>query len=276
MMTSGNKWEIKRYSKYQKKMMSGVIPLGLFCLMVAIYPSRSGAADANSFLKNNSRYIMNIQYSDFAISDIRAESASLIPLKIELPQALQSGQGQKTWLRVLGLPEQLKLSKGAQVNQVWFIPSQDTTDLSIKLPKGYTGSFELNFFLMRGEENVVSIMGKKKVNITIISGNNNQSSKQDSASLPQTQDPPAKLTEKEEAILLQRADQLMKLGTFAPARLIYEELAIRGSATAAENLAGTYDPSVIQNSPISGMEPNIQEARKWYEHARKLRNQALN
>ncbi|MGH1350177.1 MAG: hypothetical protein ACRBBN_05125 [Methyloligellaceae bacterium] len=245
-------------------------------LFLAIFNTqKSGASDLASSFNDRSKYILNIQHNNgFAINDIRETSRDSIPVQISLPASLQSGQGKKTWLRVLGLPAGLEFSKGAQVNQIWFIPSQDTANLQMKLPDGYTGSFNLNFFLMRGEQTVVSIMGKKKINVTILASTTAK------RTIPQAEtseaEPQEKLSPQEEAILLKRADQLMKLGTFAPARIIYEELALRGSATAAENLAGTYDPSVIQNSSISGLEPDVEKARKWYEHARKLRSQAIN
>ncbi len=277
MKTLENKWEIEKISTLYKATIAYVLGL-ILLFFVTLSPVTAKAANSVA----NQQYVIKVQYNNgLAIENIRARYAPQIPVRIEMPNGLSTRSGKKAWLRILGLPENLKFSKGAQVNQIWFIPSQDTDDLSILLPKGYSGSFNLNFFLMRGEQTVVSIIGKKKINVAILAAlqeqpTQKQSSKVKAEPVPQAQVEQEKLTKQEETILLSRAAQLMKLGTFAPARLIYEELALRGSAKAAEQLARSYDPTVTQNSSISGMEPDADAAQKWYEHARGLRNQAIN
>jgi TPR repeat protein len=35
-------------------------------------------------------------------------------------------------------------------------------------------------------------------------------------------------------------------------------------------LAGTYDPDELAKMKVVGLQPNVEEARKWYERAREL------
>jgi TPR repeat protein len=71
----------------------------------------------------------------------------------------------------------------------------------------------------------------------------------------------------EEEVLLRRSEELMQQGGIAAARLIYEELANRGSGRAALALAQTYDPAFIPPSATSAVKPDVEMALKWYERA---------
>lgn len=205
--------------------------------------------------------LVRVQFgSNFTVLDVNAVSAKAVPLSINIPrEALSSDK--KMWLRVIGLPENLKFSAGVIVNGIWFIPSQDAQKLSLVLPDKYTGSFKLDFFLMRDDRPVVSIVGKQTINVGIREKN-----------LVKKDTPKTVITisKSEEKILLKRAEELMKLGTFAPARIIYEELANQGSAKGALELAKTYDPNLAKQNSVSGMEPDPVQARKWYKRAQEL------
>jgi hypothetical protein len=82
---------------------------------------------------------------------------------------------------------------------------------------------------------------------------------------------PAKLLKKEElAILLKKGRYLLSIGDIAPARLLLERAADANDASAAFDLAGTYDPAVLTRSHVSGISPDIAMARMWYEKALNL------
>jgi TPR repeat protein len=82
---------------------------------------------------------------------------------------------------------------------------------------------------------------------------------------------PARLIDKEElANLLKRARYLLSIGDIAPARLLLERAADAHEASAAFDLAGTYDPAVLSRSHVLGIAPDIAMARMWYEKALKL------
>ena len=82
---------------------------------------------------------------------------------------------------------------------------------------------------------------------------------------------PARLIDKEElANLLKRGRYLLSIGDIAPARLLLERAADANEASAAFDLAGTYDPAVLAQSHVSGIAPDLAMARMWYEKALNL------
>jgi hypothetical protein len=82
---------------------------------------------------------------------------------------------------------------------------------------------------------------------------------------------PARLIDREElANLLNRGRYLLSIGDIAPARLLLERAADANDASAAFDLAGTYDPEVLTRSHVLGIAPDLAIARMWYEKALKL------
>lgn len=68
-------------------------------------------------------------------------------------------------------------------------------------------------------------------------------------------------------MLLRRGEELLQEGGIAAARLIFEELANRGSGRGALALARSYDPAFIPSSQASALKPDVNEAMKWYKRA---------
>ena len=257
--------------------MKAIFQVAVFIALSGI-ASSANAGNIKILPLASSNSVIKIQSNEeFKVSDIRAFSSTQIPVEVRLPDYAVSG-GKKMWLRVIGLPSGLQFSLGANVNGVWFIPIQNIERLYLKLPNKYTGKFNLDFFLMRNDSPVVSIVGKHLMNVTILdkvivqkpkpNSKSESKPKPKTTSLPNTKAPV--ISEEEETILLQRAEELMRLGTFHPARLIYEELAKQGSVKGALELARTYDPNIIRQNPISGMKPDPEKARSWYNKARQL------
>jgi len=82
---------------------------------------------------------------------------------------------------------------------------------------------------------------------------------------------PARVIDKEElANLLKRGRYLLSIGDIAPARLLLERAAEALDASAAFDLAGTYDPAVLTRSHVVGVVPDLAMARMWYEKALSL------
>jgi TPR repeat protein len=72
------------------------------------------------------------------------------------------------------------------------------------------------------------------------------------------------------ANLLKRGRYLLSIGDIAPARLLLERAAEALDASAAFDLAGTYDPAVLTRSHVLGVVPDLAMARMWYEKALSL------
>jgi TPR repeat protein len=72
------------------------------------------------------------------------------------------------------------------------------------------------------------------------------------------------------ASLLKRGRYLLSVGDIAPARLLLERAADARDASAAFDLAGTYDPAVLARTHVLGIAPDVAMARMWYEKALSL------
>jgi TPR repeat protein len=82
---------------------------------------------------------------------------------------------------------------------------------------------------------------------------------------------PGRAIDKEElANLLERGRYLLSVGDISSARLLLERAAEAQEASAAFDLAGTYDPAVLGRSRALGIAPDLAMARLWYEKALKL------
>ncbi|MGO8953934.1 MAG: hypothetical protein ACLPWS_21100 [Rhodomicrobium sp.] len=74
-----------------------------------------------------------------------------------------------------------------------------------------------------------------------------------------------------ESTYLQRADKLLKLGQIAPARLLFEHLANRGSARGALLLGETYDQNYLKSlNVVGGVSAGKNKALYWYRKAEEL------
>jgi hypothetical protein len=81
----------------------------------------------------------------------------------------------------------------------------------------------------------------------------------------------ASLDQAQEASYLQRAKKLLGLGQIAPARLLLEHLANKGSARGAMQLAETYDENYLRSlNVVGGVSADKSKAIYWYRKAEEL------
>jgi hypothetical protein len=67
--------------------------------------------------------------------------------------------------------------------------------------------------------------------------------------------------------LLARGKQAEQLGNFSGARRYYASAVQLGSATAARTLGRLYDPVFLKRTALGGIDPDLGQARHWYELA---------
>ncbi len=67
--------------------------------------------------------------------------------------------------------------------------------------------------------------------------------------------------------LLGRGQQAEQLGDVSGARRFYASAVQLGSATAARNLGRLYDPVFLKRTTLGGIDPDLAQARHWYELA---------
>jgi hypothetical protein len=75
------------------------------------------------------------------------------------------------------------------------------------------------------------------------------------------------LDPEEISILIKRAEDFLKYGDVASARLSLRRAASAGNAQAALALGVTFDPAFLREKGILGFAPDVAQARAWYEKA---------
>jgi TPR repeat protein len=74
--------------------------------------------------------------------------------------------------------------------------------------------------------------------------------------------------------MIKRAEAMLATRDIASARQIYKYLVQKGSGRAAYGLAQTYDPALLDDIGIAGMDAaDLELAKKWYEQAALLGQQ---
>jgi hypothetical protein len=74
----------------------------------------------------------------------------------------------------------------------------------------------------------------------------------------------------EVAALTKRAEHFLESGDIASARLVLARAAGAGDARAALTLGGTFDPGFLAEKDVSGLAPDLDQARNWYKQAADL------
>ena len=74
--------------------------------------------------------------------------------------------------------------------------------------------------------------------------------------------------------MLSQGETHLRNGNVVFARVLFEELAARGSARAAFAVAQTYDPAVLQQIGVVGIQGDVEKAKSWYRKAAELGNAA--
>jgi hypothetical protein len=68
-------------------------------------------------------------------------------------------------------------------------------------------------------------------------------------------------------LFVKQGERFVSAGDLAAARTVFKRAAEAGDATAAVALGSTYDPTLLQNLGVFGMESDVEKARNWYEKA---------
>jgi hypothetical protein len=90
------------------------------------------------------------------------------------------------------------------------------------------------------------------------------------AAIPVAVPPKPSMRPEEIAMMIERGRTLFDAGDLAAARLFFRRAANAGDAGAAVAMGATYDPEVLGQRFIRGIEADAREAQKWYDKARAL------
>lgn len=216
----------------------------------------------------------------FEISAIAGPSGTEIPVRISIP-----GDRVKPVhiLLIRGLPEGFALSKAVRVDDAWAVSPQQMEKFSLLPPRGYEGSFDLQFVLVWGPERTrdirtvpVSIGAQVTAERELIEPGVTPSSA-DAASpasapsrAPAASSQTPQISPEDEKAMLERAIAILQNGDIAAARLLFQRLAEKGSARGALAMAKTYDPEVLTGMNVFGLEPDPKTAAEWYARAAEM------
>jgi hypothetical protein len=157
----------------------------------------------------------------------------------------------------------------------WSVPVYALSSLQMVVPAGVAGRAELSISLVA--EDGALLAQTRSVLIVQPPPEPPPPAKEARADPPKVQSPPVPRgpilspADRETAErLIGRGEREIEQGNVAVARQFFLRAAQMGLARGALLLAATYDPRELTRWGVQGMQPNLAEARKWYERAREL------
>jgi hypothetical protein len=253
--------------------------LCLFALLLTVLPAaepvsaREGSLDRPNEGPKGLRLSANSAVTPPAV---KISSAAGRPVQIGLAPPVNGVR----FVRIRGIPSNMKLSQGFRTSDAWVAPSIDLERLEVVPPPGFEGVVALEIFYYRdlqkgiAAQSTLAIEFKPRAQAPT-TPERDQPPKVAAAnpdlSVPsEPQDKGSTISPEQEGRSLQKGANLMKAGDIAAARLIFEELARKNSADGARALAETFDPKILGGVLIAGLHPDIDLAKKWYRRAAEL------
>jgi hypothetical protein len=216
----------------------------------------------------------------FNVAAIQGIAGQEIPIRIELPQILEmaTAEARQAFVLIRNIPPGVRLTTGMANGRLWVLSLKDLEGPRLIAQPGVTGSFNLEFNLI-GPNNVR--LAQQSVPLDLVSPDiagrvpttGALAALEDlprEQRTPRAPRPTSKLPLEEEAVLLERGTELVRQGGIAAARIIFEELAQKGSAQGALALARSFDPAYMPPPRISALAPDIDKALTWYRRAEEL------
>jgi hypothetical protein len=207
--------------------------------------------------------------TDFRAGDISGPPGRPIPLRIDLPAGADADTG--ALFIVSGLPQGVTLAPGGNFGDFWTVNADGVKDLTLTAPTNFVGTFTIQITRSRnGASAAVS------ASITVTIGQLDTTPTAAAAPifperlLPGSGLPSARAAAPNEQMLMARAHASLKMGHLSGARVIFEYLAMQGSAAAAIAMGETYDPLMLNKLVVKELTPDAAKARQWYEKAEQL------
>lgn len=205
---------------------------------------------------------------------IVSEPAARTPLHIEIsrPEALPKN----SFVRLRGLPPAVSLSDGHAIAPgAWAVPLVALPALHMNVPTGVSGRTEITVSLVAEDGALLA-----EVHTAIIvapaplgapSAQKRAASPLQNANPARPTRPPMSPADREAAErMVARGERDLQEGNVAMARQFFLRAAEAGLARGALLLAATYDPRELARMHAQGVQPNLDQARTWYERARDL------
>jgi hypothetical protein len=205
-----------------------------------------------------------------------------VPLRLELPAKPMPGEAASMgFVRILGLPPMFSLNRGFAAAGTWAVSLAEADALALATPVSFEGTLVLTIELVRDESDEPQ---RWQIQITLVphlAGATPPPPALAPAIPAAPQPKPAESIGSMKAAQplraaaraqMDRGRQLLHENDIAAARLIFKRLAESGVAEAAFAMAQTYDPEFLKTIPTAGLQPDLVQARKWYERAAVMGN----
>jgi hypothetical protein len=241
------------------------IPVALVGAMLACQAVPAHALTSFPSVPGPAAPLLLVQKSGsvLTVANISATPGEKVPLGIGVALDDQSQAG---LVMIRGVPKQLSLSSGFRSGETWMVSVKDVPALTLDVPDGFGGTFEIEVTLVLGKES-----RERRIAAVSIAAADRQPTSAKIENEPAPRPPvTASIAPEEERAMIERAVDLLRNGDVSSARLLYQHLANSGSAVAALSLARTFDPEVLPSLGVIGMRPNPAEAQRWYKRAAEL------
>lgn len=255
--------------------------IGVSAVLIAALNSPSAASEragSDELTRSPPPTIRVAQSRSVELPPIRVSGVSGIPIALSLKSPISGVR----FVKIGDFPEQLQLSRGFRLRGSWITSVQDLENLEIITAPGLVKTIKLDVLYFRNNQTPAVAERALTVNLEPSAPVVRNAPRQEIQPVPvvvpnqppaaQSQPPSAKktLSAEQEIDSLERGAALMRNGDIAAARLLYEDLAVHGSAKGARALAETYDPVYLKGVFIAGLRPNLEKAKIWYERAAEL------
>ncbi|HEY7644382.1 MAG TPA: hypothetical protein VH858_05035, partial [Hyphomicrobiales bacterium] len=184
-------------------------------------------------------------------SDVNGSAGAPVSLDIKLGNA---ADGEDTLISLKGLPPEARLSTGIDVGGgQWLLPPAKLRDLTVTLPQGAAGSYNLEVQLLKDDAQT-SLSEPIPFGLTIGRGGAKPGDKsrasqkgEDTARLGVLPDETPQIeTDVLTQLLIRDGNKLMRDGDIAGARRLYEQAASNGNPEAALAMGRSFDPSYFE------------------------------
>jgi hypothetical protein len=226
----------------------------------------------------------SISFFSFFLPQAWAESSAPEPSKLVVNQPASHQTGEATPLGVAsnladadiliisGLAKETNLSAGSRVSdQTWTLFGREVKDVVIQPSPQFVGTMDIAFELLPFGGNG-TITERRDIRFEWVVASQVRKVE---AAVEHSKDKPSttanrQLSSQQVTSLLKRGNELISSGDLAAARLVLKPAAEAGDPRAAEVLAETYDPNVLQKLSVHGMTPDQAIAQYWYQKAKEL------
>jgi hypothetical protein len=150
---------------------------------------------------------------------------------------------------VTGLVPGTKLSRGQPWGKdEWLVPAHELAETKLRPPADFSGTMQYTVSL-RTSDNKIADRQTLRLQWS------------------QAQKPQRHLEQDEITTMVTRGQTMLESGDIASARLLLQRAAESGDQNAAMAMAATYDPAVMNELGVRGVEADVQKARYWYQKA---------